>query len=361
MIDKTEDIIESIKKGQMVVIMDDENRENEGDLMMASEFIKPKDINFMASKGKGLICMTLTKNKCKKLGLPLMKQSGENFKETNFTVSIDAAEGITTGISTSDRAKTIRTAVAKNCKQSDLVQPGHIFPLMAKDGGVLVRAGHTEAGCDLARLAGLEPSTVIVEILKDDGSMARKKDLITFAKKNKLKIGTIEDLIKYKTANEKTIRRINENNIKTEHGVFNAIFYEDILTEQVHFVLIKDIIKPNQATTVRVHVQSILSDTIKSKSFGSWTLENALKKISKSQQGALVFITNNLDNLQIDSLMINNSQAKNNKTKYDYRTIGIGAQILNDIGVKDMILLSKPKIYHGINAFGLNVIKYVSK
>ncbi len=361
MVDRTEDIIESIKKGQMVVIMDDENRENEGDLMMASEFIKPKDINFMASKGKGLICMTLTKNKCKKLGLPLMKQSGENFKETNFTVSIDAAEGITTGISTSDRAKTIRTAIAKNCKQSDLVQPGHIFPLMAKDGGVLVRAGHTEAGCDLARLAGLEPSAVIVEILKDDGSMARKKDLITFAKKNKLKIGTIEDLIKYKTANEKTIRRINENKIKTEHGFFNAIFYEDILTEQVHFVLIKNVIKPNQATTVRVHVQSILSDTIKSKSFGSWTLENALKKISKSQQGALVFITNNLDNLQIDSLMINNSQAKNNKIKYDYRTIGIGAQILNDIGVKDMILLSKPKIYHGINAFGLNVIKYVSK
>ena len=215
MINTTQEIIDSIKKGKMVIIMDDENRENEGDLVMASEFVKAKDINFMASKGRGLICLTLTSAKCKKLGLPLIKKTGETSKETNFTVSIEAAKGVTTGISAADRAKTIQTAVAKNSKSIDLVQPGHIFPLMAKDGGVLVRAGHTEAGCDLAKLAGLEPSAVIVEILKDDGSMARKKDLLNFAKKYKIKIGTIEDLIKYKIANEKTIKRISQDIIKT--------------------------------------------------------------------------------------------------------------------------------------------------
>jgi 3,4-dihydroxy 2-butanone 4-phosphate synthase/GTP cyclohydrolase II len=183
MINTTQEIINSIKKGKMVIIMDDENRENEGDLVMASEFVTAKDINFMASKGRGLICLTLTSQKCKKLGLPLIKKTGETSKETNFTVSIESAKGVTTGISAADRAKTIQTAVAKKSKSSDLVQPGHIFPLMAKDGGVLVRAGHTEAGCDLAKLAGLEPSAVIVEILNEDGTMARKKDLITFAKK----------------------------------------------------------------------------------------------------------------------------------------------------------------------------------
>ena len=227
MINTTQEIINSIKKGKMVIIMDDENRENEGDLVMASEFVTAKDINFMASKGRGLICLTLTSQKCKKLGLPLIKKTGETSKETNFTVSIEAAKGVTTGISAADRAKTIQTAVAKKSKSSDLVQPGHIFPLMAKDGGVLVRAGHTEAGCDLAKLAGLEPSAVIVEILNEDGTMARKKDLVTFAKKHKLTIGTIEDLIKYKTANERTIKRIGEEAITTDYGTFTSIFYED--------------------------------------------------------------------------------------------------------------------------------------
>ena len=224
MINSTQEIINSIKKGKMVIIMDDENRENEGDLVMAAEFVSAKDINFMASKGRGLICLTLTSQKCKKLGLPLIKKTGETSKETNFTVSIEAARGVTTGISAADRAKTIQAAVSKKSKPSDLVQPGHIFPLMAKDGGVLVRAGHTEAGCDLAKLAGLEPSSVIVEILNEDGTMARKKDLLSFAKKHKLKIGTIEDLIKYKIANEKTIKRISEEMISTEYGEFRCIF-----------------------------------------------------------------------------------------------------------------------------------------
>ena len=362
MINTTQEIIDSIKKGKMVIIMDDENRENEGDLVMASEFVKAKDINFMASKGRGLICLTLTSAKCKKLGLPLIKKTGETSKETNFTVSIEAAKGVTTGISAADRAKTIQTAVAKNSKSIDLVQPGHIFPLMAKDGGVLVRAGHTEAGCDLAKLAGLEPSAVIVEILKDDGSMARKKDLLNFAKKYKIKIGTIEDLIKYKIANEKTIKKISQDIIKTEYGSFNAVFYEDTLTSLVHFVLVKNTIASDKPTTVRVHVQNVLTDTIKSKDFSTWPLDSAMKKIAKSKQGAIVFITENLSLSQIINLKTSKAQVAQKISKVDdYRTVGIGAQILNDIGVKDMILLSTPKIYHGINAFGLNVIKYVSK
>ena len=346
----------------MVIIMDDENRENEGDLVMAAEFVTAKDINFMASRGRGLICLTLTSQKCQKLGLPLIKKTGETSKETNFTVSIEAARGVTTGISAADRAKTIQVAVAKKSKSSDLIQPGHIFPLMAKDGGVLVRAGHTEAGCDLAKLAGLESSAVIVEILNEDGSMARKKDLIAFAKKYKLKIGTIEDLIKYKIANEKTIKRISEEVIATEYGKFTSIFYEDTLTSLIHFVLVKNQIDSNLPTTVRVHVQNVLTDTIKSTNLSTWPLDSALKKISKSKQGAMVFITDNLSTNHINYLRTTKSRAvKDNKNTDDYRTVGIGAQILSDIGVKDRILLSTPKVYHGINAFGLNVIKYISK
>ena len=360
MINTTQEIIDSLKKGKMVIIMDDENRENEGDLVIASEFVKPKDINFMASHGRGLICMTLIRSKCKKLGLPLMKNSGESARETNFTVSIDAASGITTGISAADRAKTIRKAVDRGCKQSELVQPGHVFPLMAKDGGVLVRAGHTEAGCDLAKLAGLEPSSVIVEILKEDGTMARKKDLIQFAKKYNLKIGTIEDLIKYKTVKEKTIKKIEEKIIKTSYGDFNAIYYMDILTHQIHFVLIKNKIDRNKPTMVRVHVQNVLIDTIKTKHSSGWSLDNALNKIAKSDQGAFVFISHALDEIQLETLTRRNPQ-KNSSLSDDYRTVGIGAQILNDIGVKDMVLLSRPIKYRGINAFGLNVIEYMSK
>ncbi len=362
MINSTQEIINSIKKGKMVIIMDDENRENEGDLVMASEFVAAKDINFMASKGRGLICLTLTSQKCKKLGLPLIKKTGETSKETNFTVSIEAARGVTTGISAADRAKTIQTAVSKKSKPTDLVQPGHIFPLMAKDGGVLVRAGHTEAGCDLAKLAGLEPSSVIVEILNEDGTMARKKDLLSFAKKHKLKIGTIEDLIKYKTANEKTIKRISEETILTEYGKYRCVFYEDTLTSLIHFVLIKNQIDSSSPTTVRVHVQNVLTDTIRSTNLSTWPLESALKKISKSKQGAMVFITDNLSTNHINYLKTTKSRPiRNSKKIDDYRTVGIGAQILSDIGVKDMILLSTPKVYHGINAFGLNVIKYISK
>ena len=362
MINTTDEILLSIKNGEMVIIMDDENRENEGDLVMASQFVKPSDINFMASEGRGLICLTLTESRCKTLGLSLLKQSGsETSKETNFTVSIDALKGVTTGISASDRAKTIKAAVRKNAKPSDFAQPGHIFPIMAKNGGVLTRAGHTEAGCDLAKLAGLEPSSVIVEILNEDGSMARKKDLDAFAAKHKFKIGTIEDLIKYRVSNEKTIQRISQQIIKTKYGSFTSVFYKDILTENVHFVLIKNKISPQKVTLTRVHVQNTLTDTIGLISPSSWPLDDALKKISKSKQGALVFITNVMSESDTSNIELI-QQKKSNKGIYeDYRTVGIGAQILNDIGVRKMNLMSAPKKYHGINAFGLEVVKHITK
>jgi 3,4-dihydroxy 2-butanone 4-phosphate synthase/GTP cyclohydrolase II len=296
------------------------------------------------------------------LGLSLLKQSGsETSKETNFTVSIDALKGVTTGISASDRAKTIKAAVRKNAKPSDFAQPGHIFPIMAKNGGVLTRAGHTEAGCDLAKLAGLEPSSVIVEILNEDGSMARKKDLVAFAVKHKIKIGTIEDLIKYRVSNEKTIQRISQQIIKTKYGSFTSVFYKDILTENVHFVLIKNKISPQKVTLTRVHVQNTLTDTIGLISPSSWPLDDALKKISKSKQGALVFITNIMSESDTSNIEVM-QQKKSNKGIYeDYRTVGIGAQILNDIGVRKMNLMSAPKKYHGINAFGLEVVKHITK
>ena len=362
MINSTDEILSSIKKGEMVIIMDDENRENEGDLVMASQFVKSSDINFMASKGRGLICLTLTEAKCKSLELSLLKQSGsESSKETNFTVSIDAIKGVTTGISASDRAKTIQAVVKKNAKPAHFAKPGHIFPIMAKNGGVLTRAGHTEAGCDLARLAGLEPSSVIVEILNDDGSMARKKDLVAFAKKYKLKIGTIEDLIKYRISNEKTIQRISQQTIRTKYGPFTSVFYKDMLTGNIHFALVKNKISPEKATLTRVHVQNTLTDSIGLLSPSSWPLDDALKKISKSKQGALVFITNTMTEADTSNIeMI--QQKKSNKGVYeDYRTVGIGAQILNDIGVRKMNLMSAPKKYHGINAFGLKVVKHVTK
>ncbi len=362
MINKIDEIIESIKKGDMVIIMDDENRENEGDLIMASQFVKPSDINFMASKGRGLICLTLTETRCKALNLSLLKQSGgETSKETNFTVSIDAIKGVTTGISASDRAKTINAAVKKNAKANDFARPGHIFPIMAKNGGVLTRAGHTEAGCDLARLAGLEPSSVIVEILNEDGTMARKKDLILFAKKYNLKIGTIEELIKYRISNEKTIQRISQQTIKTKHGPFTSIFYKDILTSNVHFALVKNKISPEKPTLTRVHVQNTLTDAIGLLSPSSWPIDDALKKIAKSKQGVLVYITNTMSEHDTSNIELI-QQKKSNKGVYeDYRTVGIGAQILNDLGVRKMHLMSAPKKYHGINAFGLEVIKHITK
>jgi len=257
-----DEILEDLRQGRMVIIMDDEDRENEGDLLLAASLVRPQDINFMASYGRGLICLTLTRERCKQLRLPLMVIDNETPHGTNFTITIEAAEGVTTGISAYDRAHTIRTAVAPDARPDDLVQPGHIFPLMAQPGGVLTRAGHTEAGCDLTRLAGLEPAAVIVEILKEDGSMARRPDLEEFARRHDLKIGTIADLIRYRMANEKTIQRVAEFELPTEFGQLRLLTYQDALTKQAHFALVKGMIDPERPVLVRVHVQHTLCDLL---------------------------------------------------------------------------------------------------
>ena len=253
-----EEIIEDLKQGKMVIIMDDEDRENEGDLLMAAAFTRPEDINFMARYGRGLICLTLTNERCQQLRLPLMVNENKTSHSTNFTVSIEAATGVTTGISAADRARTVQAAVAPNANPEDLVQPGHIFPLMAKPGGVLRRAGHTEAGCDLAKLAGVDPSAVIVEILNEDGSMARRPDLEVFAKEHNLKMGTIADLIHYRIQNENTLERISECEFPTEFGKFRLYAYQDKNDNNLHLALVMGDVSADEPVLVRVHARNFL-------------------------------------------------------------------------------------------------------
>jgi 3,4-dihydroxy 2-butanone 4-phosphate synthase/GTP cyclohydrolase II len=259
-LNSTEEIIADLKLGKMVIIMDDEDRENEGDLVMAAESVTPEAINFMARYGRGLICLTLTKEHCNQLRLPLMVPTDDELSATNFTVSIEAANGVTTGISAADRATTVLAAVASDAQPQDLVQPGHIFPLMAQPGGVLVRAGHTEAGCDLARLAGLSAAAVIVEILNDDGTMARRPDLEKFAQTHNLKIGTIADLIQYRVRNEHTVERVSECLFPTRYGEFRLLAYQDMVDNELHLALVKGQPTPEQPALVRVHMQNSLCD-----------------------------------------------------------------------------------------------------
>jgi 3,4-dihydroxy 2-butanone 4-phosphate synthase/GTP cyclohydrolase II len=332
-------ILEDFKNGKMVILLDDEDRENEGDLIIAADKITPEAVNFMATFGKGLICLTLTRDKCKKLDLPLMVSANNDKHSTNFTLSIEAAVGVTTGISASDRATTIKTAVNSNATKDDIVSPGHIFPLMARDGGVLTRAGHTEAGCDLARLCGLEPASVIVEILNDDGTMARRDDIEKFAKKHNIKWGTIEDLISYRLENEKTIIQKSSENFESLYGNFTKLTYQDNIYNLEHTVLISGEI--GETTNVRVHMQDIVSDILgKTSSLG---VADALNYISKNSG---VFLLLNKDNNLQD----------------DEKTFGIGAQILADVGVKSMNIISrnanyKPNTFKG---FGLTINQIIN-
>jgi 3,4-dihydroxy 2-butanone 4-phosphate synthase/GTP cyclohydrolase II len=362
-----EEIIGDIRAGRMVILMDDEDRENEGDLVMAATHVRPEDINFMASHGRGLICLTLTRKRCEQLALPLMVQSNLSSHATNFTLSIEAASGVTTGISAADRARTIQAAVAADAQPRDLVQPGHIFPLMAQPGGVLTRAGHTEAGCDLARLAGLEPAAVIVEILKEDGSMARRPDLEVYARQHGLKIGTIEDLIRYRIENEKTVERVASSDLATEHGIFRAHAYHDSIDGAIHLALVMGDIEPGEPTLVRVQLQNTLSDLIDVKREGQhWPLRDVLQRVAGEGKGVVVILRPDepADTLveQIKAYHIpENPDAGNATSKPDeLRTYGVGAQIIADLGVKKMRVLSAPKIVHGIAGFGLEVVEYVS-
>ena len=359
----SEEIIEDIRAGKMVIIMDDEDRENEGDLLMAAEAVSPEAINYMATHGRGLICVTLSQQRCKQLRLPLMVGDNTAQLETNFTVSIEAAEGVTTGISASDRAITCLAAVKADAVPEDLVQPGHVFPLMARPGGVLTRAGHTEAGCDLARLAGFEPASVIVEILNEDGSMARRPDLEVFAKKHQLKIGTIEDLIRYRIENEKTLERIVETNFPTDYGDFRLVAYEDAIDHELHIALVKGVIDSKKPIPVRVHVQNTLFDSLAGTCGRGWPLNNVMQKISEMGEGVIVFLRQPESPRHmvqhIESIM-RDCTDKNEGHSDDLRTYGIGAQILADLGVHKMKLLSAPKKFHGLAGFGLEVVEYIS-
>ncbi|MBT8438561.1 MAG: 3,4-dihydroxy-2-butanone-4-phosphate synthase [Gammaproteobacteria bacterium] len=368
----TEEIIEDLKQGKMVIIMDDEDRENEGDLVMASEKITPEAINFMARYGRGLICMTMTKEHCQRLRLPLMVNSNDQVQSTNFTVSIEAAEGVTTGISAADRATTILAAMKPDARPTDIVQPGHIFPLMAQPGGVLVRAGHTEAGCDLARLAELSPSSVIVEILNDDGTMARRPDLEVFAKEHDLKIGTIADLIHYRVKNEKTVERVSECKLPTEHGEFRLLAYQDCIDNEVHLAMVKGKIKADEPVLVRVHVQHTLCDLLQAKRENcGWPLDSAIKQIADDGNGVVIVLRNHDSAREIvqkiQDYKWQDSESKPQKkfskeqtqAEKELRTYGVGAQILADLGVHKMKVMSAPTNMHGLAGFDLEVTEFV--
>ncbi len=361
-----EEIIEDIRQGRMVIIMDDEDRENEGDLVMAATWVRPEDINFMARYGRGLICLTLTPARCKQLNLPLMVRDNNEKHGTNFTLSIEAAKGVSTGISAADRAMTVRAAVAPDARPEDLVRPGHIFPLMAQPGGVLIRAGHTEAGCDLARLAGFEPAAVIVEVLNEDGSMARRPDLERFAAEHGLKIGTIADLIKYRLENEQTIERVAECRMPTAYGEFDLKLYKELSDDRLHVALVKGVIDPERPALVRVHMQESLCDLFAGRRHtGSWALDDALRYVHDEGNGVVVILRQpeseaetirRIRNYQLqDSGAVLADRAEGD----ELRTYGIGAQILLDLGVRKMKVMSTPKHLHALSGFGLEITDYV--
>ncbi|MTW20876.1 bifunctional 3,4-dihydroxy-2-butanone-4-phosphate synthase/GTP cyclohydrolase II [Allochromatium palmeri] len=361
----TEDIIDDLRAGKMVIIMDDEDRENEGDLLMAADCVTPEAVNFMAKYGRGLICLTLTKERCERLRLPLMVSDNQAAHSTAFTVSIEAARGVTTGISAADRATTIRAAAAPEAGPKDVVQPGHIFPLMAQPGGVLVRAGHTEAGCDLARLAGLTPAAVIVEILNEDGTMARRPDLEVFAKTHGIKIGTIADLIHYRMRNETAVIRECTCELPTVHATFNLVAYRDTIDDEIHLALTLGEIDPERPTLVRVHLQNTLCDL-----FGTthnacgWPLQDVMRQVAEVGAGVIVVLRNRdhsadlLCRLKDFQLHDSDDPVPVRQDRGELRTYGIGAQILADLGVRKMRVMSAPKAMHAISGFDLEVVEY---
>ncbi|MEW5903454.1 MAG: bifunctional 3,4-dihydroxy-2-butanone-4-phosphate synthase/GTP cyclohydrolase II [Pseudomonadota bacterium] len=354
------EIIEEIRAGRMVVLVDEEDRENEGDLVFAAEFATPEMVNFMAKHGRGLICLTLTQAHCKQLDLPLMVRENGLPLATNFTLSIEAASGVTTGISAADRARTILAAANKDAKPADIVQPGHIFPLMARDGGVLVRAGHTEAGCDLAQLAGLTPAAVICEILKEDGEMARLPDLIPFAQQHGLKIGTIADLIEYRAHNETLVERVGQRKVQTAYGEFELRAYRDNSTQRTHLALVKGRIERERETLVRVHEPLSVMDFLEQASFDkSTSVHDALRRIAAAESGVLVLMHQSETAAELLGRALE-EQTQHHPHKWDPKSYGIGAQILRDIGVGKMCLLGTARKMPSMAGFGLEIVGYCS-
>jgi 3,4-dihydroxy 2-butanone 4-phosphate synthase/GTP cyclohydrolase II len=363
-ISTTQEIIEELRAGRMVILVDEEDRENEGDLVLAAEFVTPEAINFMAKFGRGLICLTLTEERCDELNLAMMASRNGTAYGTNFTVSIEAAEGVTTGISAADRARTIQVAVDKNCGANDIVQPGHIFPLKAQKGGVLMRAGHTEAGCDFAELAGLTPASVICEIMKDDGTMARLPDLLEFAQEHDLKIGTIADLIHYRSQTESMVERVANRVMHTEHGSFHAYVYRDTPSGAAHMALVHGTITGDKEALVRVHQPVSLLDLLETQiSTHSWSIAKAMKAITQADNGVLVLLNceESAEQFfnQFKALDTPSQAPKSRAARMDLRTYGIGAQILKDIGVRRMKLLANPRKMPSMAGFNLEVVGYV--
>jgi 3,4-dihydroxy 2-butanone 4-phosphate synthase/GTP cyclohydrolase II len=353
------DIIAELKTGRMVVLVDEEDRENEGDLLMAAEFATAEAINFMARYGRGLICLTLTEERCRVLNLPLMVSNNRSPLGTNFTVSIEAAQGVTTGISAADRARTVQAAIRPDASPRDLVQPGHIFPLMAQEGGVLVRAGHTEAGCDLARLAGLAPAAVICEILKDNGEMARLPDLVEFAGQHGLKIGTITDLIQYRSRTESLVTRVAERDIETMHGAFRLVAYSDRIGRETHLALVKGEIDAGTEVLVRVHEPLSVIDLLDAGSTShSWNFHDALAAIARAPCGVILL----LHREESAAELLERAKPPRRdapQPKIALRNYGIGAQILRDLRVKKMRLLALPRRMPSMAGFDLEVTGYL--
>ena len=361
------DILEDIKLGKPVIIVDDESRENEGDLIVSAEKITAETVNFMVKEARGLLCLTLPGKRCDFLGLSPMVATNSNMSEfkTPFTVSIEAAKGVTTGISAHDRAHTIRTAVNSNAKPESLVQPGHIFPLRSQSGGVLSRAGHTEAGCDLTRLAGLKPAAAIIEIMNEDGSMSRRPELKAFAEKHCLKMGSIVDLIHYRMIKEKTVERQIRQTLDTEFGLFDLTTYNDTITGSKHLALSKGSFTPDTPVMVRVHIMKPLQDLLNAKSINihhSWSLREAMQAVSKEGAGVIVLLES--ENIPGITLALENfNQKKENsisRSTHKYQTIGTGSQILKDQGVGKMRLLSAAMHFTALSGFDLEVVEYIS-
>jgi 3,4-dihydroxy 2-butanone 4-phosphate synthase/GTP cyclohydrolase II len=349
-----EEIIEDMRQGKMVILIDDEDRENEGDLIMAAESITAEAINFMATHARGLVCLTLSEQRCKQLDLPLMVRDNRASLATNFTVSIEASTGVTTGISTADRARTVQAAISKNAVPEDIVKPGHIFPLMAQPGGVLTRAGHTEAGCDLAQMAGYEPASVICEIMNDDGTMARLPELLVFAEQHQIKVGTIADLINYRHRTEKLVRCVNRKKLTTIYGEFEVANYIDDTTGNRHLALICGEPNSNNPTLVRVHAPANDFDLLDNdRNNHSWSVAEALSYIQTKGEGVLLLLKGNNDD------MGNQNQYTWKESDYYLKHYGVGAQILKDLGVRNMTLMTWPRKIPSMNGFGLTVNNYL--
>ncbi|VAW46504.1 3,4-dihydroxy-2-butanone 4-phosphate synthase / GTP cyclohydrolase II [hydrothermal vent metagenome] len=358
----TAELIADIKNGKMVILMDDEDRENEGDLVIAANAVTPEVVNFMAKYARGLLCLTLMPEQCEKLELPLMVDNNTAQLATNFTVSIDAAEGITTGISAYDRYKTVVDAVQVNAKPADIVVPGHIFPLMAQQGGVLSRAGHTEAGCDIAMLAGRTPAALIVEIMNDDGSMARREDLIKFATEHDLKIGTIADLIEYRMMNETTVSVKDELTYDTQWGTFQVKKFIDRITETEHLAFYMGELNPGQAIPVRVQYGHFFRELRGLQSTDDyWTAQRAMKTIAENGSGVMVVLNSNESvPIEIDAINIDEVGGRKSKENYAYQNVGIGSQILKHLGVGKMQLMSPEIRFPALSGFGLQITEFIS-